>query len=781
MRRGGPWGHEHQSVSGNGGAVTTHKGPGWLPARPNTLVGRDEALQVACRLLADRRIRLLTVRGPGGVGKTRLALDLAYRLGPTFDWGAAWVNLADLRSPSEVLPAIAQALRVPGRDHAGLVEHLQARSLLLVLDNFEHLTPAAAEVAALALDAPRLRLLVTSRTALHVRGEHELPLSPLALPGPAADGWTSPAVQLFVECARRVDPAFELSPAVERAVVRICELLDGLPLALELAAARLRAVSPEGLLDWLSSPLEVLSGGPRDGPHHGHSLRSAVGWSVDLLTPEERELFTACGVFVGGMTLPALEVVTGNAQARAALIGLAEHSLVQSAGGAEPRWTMLEPVREFAAEVLGSRSDAETIRERHARYYLTRAEQVQPRVQEDEEEGARLRADDANLTAALAWMVQTERTPLALRLMQALEGVWDHDVTPKHHEWLSRVVALPGAQREPALLAEALLALGRTSRNLQRLDQALDALQAAGALFLQLGDAAGEADSLLLLASAHSARGEHERALPLFRRAQASYEARNDRRRMNDVANGLGVAYLRAGQPGDAQRCFARTEDLSVELGSEQGLAFARALLSWSAYLLGQLDTARALAPVAWQHMLRVPNLQLRYTLLYHMAFHARDAGQVRLAARLVGCSETLRAGTGEPWDSCFRAHALGLDAELRVAWGARYLEWRAEGSALSLNELAPEVEALLSHLAAPAAPTGLAPLTARERDVLRLLAQGIPDKKIALHLKISATTVSKHVSSMLGKLAVHNRVELARWAIRQGLVESGEEFRPGS
>ncbi|ASN82577.1 LuxR C-terminal-related transcriptional regulator [Deinococcus ficus] len=761
--------------------MTTHKGTGGLPARPNTLVGRDEALQVACRLLGDRRIRLLTLRGPGGVGKTRLALDLAYRLGPTFDLGAAWVKLADLRSPAEVLPAIARALRVPGLDQAGLVEHLQLRSLLLVLDNFEHLTPAAAEVAALAADAPRLRLLVTSRTALHVRGEHELPLRPLALPGPSADGRTSPAVQLFVECARRVDPAFELTPAAERAVVRICELLDGLPLALELAAARLRAVSPEGLLAWLSSPLEVLSGGPRDGPHHGHSLRSTVGWSVDLLTPEEREVFAACGVFVGGLTLPALETVTGSAQARAALIGLAEHSLVHPAGGAEPRWTMLEPVREFAAEVLGGRSDAEKIRERHARYYLTLAEQAQPRVQEDEEERARLRADDANLTAALAWLVQTERTPLALRLMQALEGVWEHDVTPKHHEWLRRVVALPGAEREPALLAEALLALGVTSRNLQRLDQALDALQAAGALYRQLGDAAGEADVLLLLASAYSSRGEHERALPLFRRAQASYEARNDLRRMNDVANNLGVAYLRAGQPWDAQRCFARTEELSVALGSEQGLAFARALLSWSAYLLGQLDTARALAPLAWQHLRRVPNLLLRYTVLYHMAFHARDAGQVRLAARLIGCSETMRAGTGEPWDSCFRAHAAGLDAELRAAWGAPYLEWRAEGCALSLDELAPDVEALLDHLAAPASPAGLAPLTARERDVLRLLAQGIPDKKIALHLQISATTVSKHVSSMLAKLEVHNRVELARWALGQGLVEGGEDFRPGS
>ncbi|UBV44137.1 hypothetical protein LAJ19_15120 (plasmid) [Deinococcus taeanensis] len=185
--------------------MTAPWGPGRLPPRPNTLVGREDTLLIASRLLSDRRIRLLTLRGPGGIGKTRLALDLAYRLGPDFEGGAVWVSLAEVRAPSEVVPAIAQALRVPSQACADLLAHLESRSLLLVLDNFEHLTPAASEVAALAAGAPQLRLLVTSRAALHVRGEHELPLGPLPVPGPLESGPVGPAAQLFVDCARKVD------------------------------------------------------------------------------------------------------------------------------------------------------------------------------------------------------------------------------------------------------------------------------------------------------------------------------------------------------------------------------------------------------------------------------------------------------------------------------------------------------------------------------------------------------------------------------------------------
>ncbi|MFC4426412.1 ATP-binding protein [Deinococcus navajonensis] len=751
--------------------------PGRLPPRPNALVGREETLLTASRLLGDRRIRLLTLRGPGGIGKTRLALDLAYRLAPTFDRGAVWVNLAELGAPSEVMPAIAQALRVPGQDRAELLDHLESHSLLLVLDNFEHLAPAAADVAALAAGAPNLRLLVTSRTALHVRGEHELPVSPLPLPGRADPRLSSPAVQLFVHCAQTVDPHFQLTSGNEHAVTRICQLLEGIPLALELAAARLRAVTPQGLLAWLERPLEVLADGPHDGPHHGHSLRSTIGWSIDLLTAEQREVFAACGTFVGGFTLPALEAVTGNERTREALIGLVEHSLLHPADGPEPRWRLLEPVREFAAEVLAGLPAADVLRSRHAQHYLALAEQADSGTEaHDQAWSGRLQADDANLTSALGWLVKTQQTSLALRLVKALGRYWAHDATQKHHDWLCQVVRLPGAKDDPALLADAMCALGITSRNLQRLEQAKEALQHAGELYRQLGDAAGQADVLLILASVDSRAGDHARALELFRRVQTIFEEMNNRQRLNDVANNLGVTYLRLGRPAEAFQCFKQTEALSQELNREEGLAFARGLLSWSAYLQGRRDIALPLAPVAWQHMLRVPNALLRYTVLHHLAFHARDAGQLRLAARLVGCSEAMRASTGEPWDTCFLPHAQQLDAALRADMGSQYLKDRAEGSALQLEDLVPEVEALLTHLASPAgSPAAAGPLTPRERDVLQLLAQGIPDKKIARLLRIGAATVSKHVSSMLSKLEVHNRVELARWALEHGLVEPSE------
>ncbi|UBV44138.1 LuxR C-terminal-related transcriptional regulator (plasmid) [Deinococcus taeanensis] len=570
-----------------------------------------------------------------------------------------------------------------------------------------------------------------------------------------------------------------MTPGNERAVVRICQLLEGVPLALELAAAQLRVVAPEGLLAWLERPLEVLTDGPRDGPHHGHSLRSAIRWSADLLTAEQRAVFAACGAFAGSFTLPALEAVTALPQVRRALIGLVDHSLVQPADGPGPRWRLLVPVRDFAAEMLEGHPQARVLRGRHADHYLALAEEFLRCARGyDEEWLARLRADDANLSAALHWLIQTQQASRALRLVRALGAYWDRDATLTHHGWLRQVLALPGVGEEPALLADALCALGLTSRHLQQLEQAQGALEQAGELYRQLGNEAGEADVLLISASVHSQAGDHERALAQFRRVQAIFEGTNNRQRLNDVANNMGVTYLRLGEPADAERCFERTEVLSLELNSEPGLAFARGLLSWSAYLQGKKDVALLRMAAAWAHTLRVPNALLRYTLLSHLAFHARDAGQLELASRLVGCSEAMRAGTGEPWDSCFLPHAQRLDAALRAALGGPYLDWRAQGAAMSFGDIVPEVQDLLTQLAAPASPYRVAPLTRRERDVLELLAQGVPDKKIAQRLHISATTVSKHVSSMLGKLEVHNRVELARWALDHGLT-SAAGLRP--
>ncbi|ACO45172.1 LuxR C-terminal-related transcriptional regulator [Deinococcus deserti] len=746
-----------------------------LPPRPNPLLGREDILLTASRILSDRRIRLLTLRGPGGIGKTRLALDLAYRLSPEFERGAVWVNLAELREPSEVVPAVAQALGVPAGDRADLIAQLGPQSVLVVLDNFEHLAPAASDVAALTAGAPNLRILVTSRTALHVRGEQELPVGPLPLPALREPGLASPAVRLFVACAQTVDPLFQLTTINEPAVRRICELLEGIPLALELAAARLRAVTPQGLLEWLERPLEVLSDGPRDGPHHGHSLSSTIGWSVDLLTPEQREVFAVCGAFIGGFTLPALEAVTEKASARQALIGLVEHSLVQPAEGPQPRWRLLEPVREYAADLFGTLNEAEGLRERHARYYLALAEQAKRRGEHLAPECfSRLAPDDANLNAALKWFVEAGRTAQALRLVRALGPYWGHEATQKHHGWLRQIVTMTDAADEPALLADALCALGQTSMSLQQLDQARQALGNAGELYRRLGNASGEADVLLILASVTSRAGDHLEALKLFVRVQALYEQLGEPLALRTAVNNMGVVHLRLGQLPEASRCFERAQALSEEYGGGEGAAFALGLRSWVAYLQGQQDTALPLAQVAWQHMLKVPNALLRYVLLHQMAFHARDAGQLSLAARMVGCSEAMRASTGEPWDVCFAPHVRRLDTALRTAMGERYEVCRQEGSALRLEDLVPDVAAMLENAVQTTyAETRVTPLTGREQDVLRLLAQGISDKRIAQQLNISAATVSKHVSSMLSKLGVHNRVELARWALRNGLAES--------
>ncbi|MFD1734352.1 hypothetical protein ACFSC4_28500 [Deinococcus malanensis] len=257
----------------------------------------------------------------------------------------------------------------------------------------------------------------------------------------------------------------------------------------------------------VGTALEVLTDGPRDGPHHGDSLRSTIGWSVDLLTAQQRLAFAACGTFIGGFTLPALEAVTLHESARSLLIALVEHSMVQAAEGPESRWRLLEPVREFAEELLNSLPEAGVFRERHALYYLALAEQAR-RCEEHLESFwfSRLAADDANLNLALQWLVETERAQQALRLVRALGPYWGHDATQKHHNWLCRIVDMPGADGEPDLLADGLRDLGLTCRNLHRFAQARQVLGRAGDLYRQLGNAAGEADVLLLLASVSSGR-----------------------------------------------------------------------------------------------------------------------------------------------------------------------------------------------------------------------------------------------------------------------------------
>ena len=449
---------------------------------------------------------MLTVTGPGGIGKTRFGLELARRLGARFEGGARFVPLAAIDTPARVVPAIAQALGVvesEGRSaFDALAAHLADSAVLLVLDNFEQVLDAAPDVAALLAASPRVKLVATSRAPLRVKGEQELAISPLA---------RAPAVELFVSRARALDPRLDPGTGDLERIERICDRLDGLPLAIELAAARSKVLSPAAILERLEHRLDLLSAGPRDAPARQQTLRAAIGWSYDLLEPDVRVLFAQLGVFVGGWTLEAAEAVCG----AAALDGLAtlmDQSLVTAA---EERFGMLETVREYAQERLGDDVD---VRRRHARAYAELAARADEGMR-SRDVGAwldRLHADRENLRAAIGFAAADGDAETALALCSS----WRY--------WTAR-----GNLAEGRAFAELALASGDGPSALR-----LRALNTAGVLAGEQGDFA-------------AARALFAESLELAQRTGAAGAVAG-------ASTNLGIMALYAGDFAEAIRSYER-------------------------------------------------------------------------------------------------------------------------------------------------------------------------------------------------------------------------------
>ncbi len=582
-----------------------------LPVQPTPFLGReDEVAQVVARL-RDPAVRLLTLTGPGGTGKTRLALQAAAEVVEQFPDGVWFVPLAPLSDPALVPAALAAALGVReegGRPlHDALGDVLREKRLLLVLDNVEHLLSAAPLVGTLLTVAPGLTVVATSRAPLRLRAEREHPVLPLGLPRRKPPPTLEQvgqyeAVRLFISRAEAVKPDFTVTNETAPAVAEICHRLDGLPLAIELAAARVKLLALPTMLTRLEQRLPLLTGGARDAPARQQTLRGAIAWSYDLLEPDERKLFRRLSVFAGGWTLEAAEAVAGTPESGElgldvldGLGRLVDQSLLRQEEGLsdECRYRLLETIREYGLSRLEAEGEAEEAHERHATFFLALAEGAEPALSGHEagRELDRLETEHDNLRAALGWTA-THAVGSALRLAAALGNFWFlRGHLTEGRGWLERLLAqdppLPSHVRAAGLRWASALAWLQGNEEV-----GVTLGEAALELSRRVADRSGEAEALNNLALYAGARGDFDGAEALFGEALAGWRAVGNRSWIAWTANNLGSTVTQRGDPVRAEACFDEALSLFRALGDTHGIGAALSNLGEVALVRG--DAARA-------------------------------------------------------------------------------------------------------------------------------------------------------------------------------------------
>ena len=786
-----------------------------LPVQLTSFVGRERAITDVERLLAATR--LLTLTGVGGVGKTRLALEVASRQRSRFADGVSFVPLAAIRDPELAVLAIAQTFGIPdmgGRPPVErLEEALRERRYLLILDNLEQVVAAAPSLGAILLSCPHLKILVTSRERLRLVGEQVYQVPPFALPAPPESrllgmdvpvAWReSEAVRLFVERARGVRPTFALTPDNAPAVAEICRRLEGVPLAIELAAARVGLLSPRALLTYLEPRLPLLTGGPRDAPARQRTLRDTLAWSHALLSESERLLFRRLSVFVGGCTLDAISAVCcpsdeAETDILTLVASLADKSLLRSEDSLHgPRLSMLETVREYACELLEACGEALDIRRRHAAYYLALAERARPELHGSAAAAwfDRLEAEHDNIRAALDW---GEAEPTDEWAHDGTAAIGGTDSATRIVEavmwfWMVRGHLREGRERQSRLLARtpdgtpararALIVSSAIARFVGDYAEALALGREGLALWEALGGPHDVAVAHARLGDAHGLRGEYDQARHHLEQAAGIFLALGRESGLeHPVMLTLAQAAWVAGDMEYAERLYEQSVTTGRAAGDAHSVQVALRYLGLLAYRRGDPARAMQLQREVLRLVLELGDRTCMMSGLAGFAIAAASLGRPAQVARLLAAVDRQHTLTGAALMPFLRAEYDRHVVAVRAALGEQAFAaaW-TEGRGLSLEDAVAEVLAMepspsrhwapsISRVTPPRPVETPARLTAREVEVLRLIAAGRTSKEIAAELVVTVPTVERHITHIYGKIGARGRADATAYALRHGL-----------
>jgi non-specific serine/threonine protein kinase len=803
-----------------------------IPTVLTTFIGRKRELAAVTAALASSR--LVTLTGAPGCGKTRLALRVAAELSREFEKGAHWVDLARLTDPGLVPQVVAKAVNVveqPGRSLVDeLLDALRDQQLLLVLDNCEHLLSACAQLVENLMPVPGISIMTTSREPLGVTGEIRYPVSPMPAPPlslAAHDLGHFDAIQLFVERARAVLPEFALTPDNAEVVASICRNLDGIPLAIELASARVNVLTVEQVSARLEHRFELLASAAHVTRSHHRTLRAAIDWSYESLAPPEQALLARLSVFAAGCSLAAAEAVCaveGIEQAHVLdlLTSLVDKSLVMAhtLRRSEARYSLLETIRQYAQERLTASGDLSAIRDRHLQCFLRLVEETEPKLSGQYQPLWLnwLESEHDDIRAALSWSLESDRIEAGLRIVIAIYQFWTiRNRVVEGLAWMERLLARVDERVSPVVRTNALAYSAFLAGFQGRISAQMQYGRNAAVLAEAAGDAGNSALRWALAAQAYGARaaGDHESEFSLGKRVIQLNRELGDAYQLGVTLSVYSLPAMALGQYDAARRMLAEALALLREAGNpyriatalnfsgdlarcEQDYVQAHAAYEESISLLRELDAPRDLAS-ALQNLgcacLHLGNTERARALLAEsMEVQQAQRNTPGMSECLIGFAGLAVASESPDAGARLLAAAVSIGGQrIASAWPAtrmeyeRYLalvhasltepEFQAEqaaGHAFSLQQAVRYAQDLLLRSAAPPAVQDKPDeLTRREREVAALIARGRSNGEIADELVVSKRTVEKHIANILAKLGFANQARIVRWSIEAGLVRS--------